>query len=125
MNALPPLLWSDDALRPLVGCKAPQVRQGVCQRGAAKRQGERTPGPIGPETLATQMVKGHVRALEAVFTGAIRALAQAGVFEAKVTGMVDATDLETTRCSAGGGQVTRRGKGEDKRGQAHAIEVTA
>lgn len=124
MNALPPLLFSDEALMQLVGFNAQQVRQGVCQRGAAKRQGERTPGPICPDTLATQIVKCNLRDLEAVFNGAIRALARAGVFEAKVAGIVDATDLETTRRYAGCGQVTRRVKVEDKRGQVHEIEVT-
>ena len=43
MNALPALLFSDEALMQLVGFNAQHVRQGMCQRGAAKRQGERTP----------------------------------------------------------------------------------
>jgi hypothetical protein len=38
MNALPALLFSDEALMQLVGFNAQQVRNGVCQRGAAKRQ---------------------------------------------------------------------------------------
>jgi len=50
MHALPPLLCSDEALMRLVGFKAQQVRQGVCQRGAATRQGPRTPGPMCPDT---------------------------------------------------------------------------
>ena len=54
MNALPPLLFSDEALMQLVGFNAQQVRQGICQRGATTRQGERTPGPICPDTLAKQ-----------------------------------------------------------------------
>jgi hypothetical protein len=124
MNALPALLFSDEALMQLVGFNAQQVRQGVCQRGTARRQGSRTPGPICPDTLAKQIVKWNLRDLEALFNGAIRALAQAGVFEAKVTGMVDATDLETTQHYTGCGQVTRRVKIEDKRGHVHDIEVT-
>ena len=52
MNTLPPLLCSDEALMRLVGFNTQHVRQGVCQRGAAKRQEERRPGPIGPDTLA-------------------------------------------------------------------------
>src|SRR5262245_18989294 len=48
MNALPPLLLSDEALMQLVGFTARHVRQGVCQRGATTRQRERTPGPISP-----------------------------------------------------------------------------
>src|ERR671923_324274 len=84
MNALPALLFSDEALMRLVGFNAQQVRQGICQRGATKRQGERTPGPISPETLANNIVKLNLRDLESVCNGAIRALAKAGVFGKKV-----------------------------------------
>jgi len=124
MNALPPLLFSDEALMRLVGFNAQQVRQGVCQRGAATRQGPRTAGPICPDTLAENIVHLNVRDLEALFNGVIRALAKAGVFAAKVTGIVDATDLETTAQYEGRGQVTRKRKVTDKRGQVREIEVT-
>jgi Transposase DDE domain len=124
MNALPPLLFSDEALMRLVGFNAQQVRQGVCQRGAATRQGPRTAGPICPDTLAENIVHLNVRDLEALFNGVIRALAKGGVFAAKVTGIVDATDLETTAQYEGCGQVTRKRKVTDKRGQVHEIEVT-
>ncbi|HEX9868873.1 MAG TPA: transposase [Candidatus Tectomicrobia bacterium] len=124
MNALPALLFSDEALMQLVGFNAQQVRQGVCQRGATKRQGERTPGPISPETLANNIVKLNLRELESLFNGTIRALAQTGLFGKKVTGIVDATDLETTDQYAGCGQATRKRKVTDKHGQVHAIEVT-
>jgi hypothetical protein len=96
MNALPPLLFSDEALMQLVGFNAQQVHDGVCQRGATRRQGERTPGPISPETLANNIVKLNLRDLERVFNGAIRALAKAGVLAKQVTGIADGTDLETT-----------------------------
>jgi hypothetical protein len=66
MNALPALLFSDEALMRLVGFNAHQVRQGVCQRGAAQRQGPRTTGPICPDTVADNMVKLNLRDLEAV-----------------------------------------------------------
>src|SRR5919109_4797285 len=80
MNALPALLFSDEALMQLVGFNAQQVRHGVCQRGASKRQGARAPGPLCPDTLAQNIVKWNLRDLEFVFNGAIRALAKAGVF---------------------------------------------
>jgi Transposase DDE domain len=124
MNALPALLFSDEALMRLVGFNAQQVRHGVCPRGAARRQGPRTEGPIGPEALAKHLVQLNLRDLEAWFNGTIRALARAGVFGAKVTGMVDATDLETTAAYEGCGQVTRQRKLTDKRGKVHEIEVT-
>jgi hypothetical protein len=124
MNALPPLLFSDEALMQLVGFNAQQVRQGVCQRGATKRQGERTPGPITPETLANNIVKLNLRDLESLFNGALRALAKAGVFAKQVTGIADGTDLGTTARYRGCGQVTRKVRMEDKQGRVHEIEVT-
>jgi hypothetical protein len=123
MNALPALLFSDEALMQLVGFNAQPVRQGVCQRGAAKRQGERTPGPISPETLANNIVKLNLRDLEFVLNGAIRALAKAKVFGAKVTGIADGTDLETTERYTGCGQVTRKRRIKDRRGREHEIEI--
>src|SRR6266540_1929974 len=62
--------------------------------------------------------------VKTLFNGAIRALAKAGVFGAKVTGIADGTDLETTERDTGCGQVTRKVRIEDKRGQVHEIEVT-
>ena len=61
INALPSLLFSDEALMQLVGFNAQQGRQGICQRGATKRQGERLPGPICPDTLAKNIVKWNER----------------------------------------------------------------
>jgi hypothetical protein len=124
VNALPSLLFSDEAVMQLVGFNAHQVRQGLCQRGTTKRQGERLPGPICPDTLANNIVKWNLRDLEGVFNGAIRALAKAGVFAKKVTGIVDATDLETTERYEGCGQATRQRQVTDKRGHVQTIEVT-
>jgi Transposase DDE domain len=124
MNALPALLFSDEAVMQLVGFNAQQVRQGICQRGATTRQGTRSLGPICPDTLAKNIVKWNLRELEAMFNGAIRALAKAGVFGANVTGIADGTDLETTERYSGCGQVTRKVRIEDKRGQVHEIDVT-
>jgi Transposase DDE domain len=124
MNALPALLFSDEALMQLVGFNAQQVRHGVCQRGAAKRQQPRTEGPICPDTLANNIVQLNLRDLAAWFNGTIRALAKASLFGAKVTGIVDATDLETTAAYEGCGQVTRTRKITDKHGHVREIEVT-
>jgi Transposase DDE domain len=124
MHALPALLFSDEALMQLVGFNAQQVREGVYKGGAAKRRGGRTPGPISPETLANNIVKLNLRELEAVFNGAIRTLVKAGDFGKTVTGIVDATDLETTVRYEGCGQATRQRKVTDKHGKVHEIEVT-
>jgi hypothetical protein len=124
LKARPTLRFGDVALMPLVGCNAQQVRDGVCQRGARTRQGERPPGPMCPETLAKYIVKLNLRQLEVWFNGAMRALAQAGGFGKKVTGMVDATDLATPAPDEGCGQATRKRKVTDKHGTGQEIEVT-
>jgi hypothetical protein len=95
MNALPALAFSNEALMRLMGFNAQQVRHGVCQRGAAKRQHPRTEGPICPDTLATNIMQLNLRDLTAWFNGTIRALAKAGIFCTTVTGIVDTIDLET------------------------------
>jgi hypothetical protein len=124
INALPSLLFSDEALMRLVGLNAQHVHPGVCQRGATTRQGERLPGPICPDTLANNIVKWHLRDLKAVFNGSIRAVAKAGVFGATVTGSADGTALETTERYTGCGQVTRTVRIEDKGGRRHESDVT-
>jgi hypothetical protein len=124
MNALPAMLFSEEAFMRLVGFNAPQVREGVCQRGRTKRQSQRSPGPICPDTLAKNMVKSNLRDLDALFNGVIRALAKAGVFGKRVTGIADGTDVETTERYEGCGQVTRLRHLADKQGKVHQIEVT-
>lgn len=124
MNALPPWRCSDEALRRRVGFTAQQVRQGVGQRAAAKRQGPRPAGPSWPDTLAENLVQLTVRDLEAWFNRLVRALAQTGGLAPKVTGIVDATALDTTAQYEGCGHVTRKRTVTDKRGKMHEIEVT-
>jgi hypothetical protein len=65
-----------------------------------------------------------LRDLEAVFKGSIRALAQAGVFGAQVTGMADGTDWETIDRYTGCGQVTCTVRIGGKQGRRHELEVT-
>lgn len=57
MHALAGLLCREEAPMRLVGFNAQQVCQGMCQRGASKRQGERSPGPMCPDTVAKHIVK--------------------------------------------------------------------
>ena len=108
----------------VVGVNAHQVRHGVCQRGAAKRQGPRTTGPICPEALAHTVVQRDVRAWERLCNGVIRAVATVGVLQAKVTGMVAGTDVETTAPYEGCGQVTRTRQRTDTRGPVRELAVT-
>lgn len=124
MHALPSWLCRDGAPMPWVGFKAQQVRHGVRPRRVATWQDEPEAGPISPDTLAQNIVKWQLRDLQGVCNGAIRALAKAGIFWAKVTGMMDGTNLEAIERYSGCGQMTRPVRIEDTRGQVHAIEVT-
>ena len=124
MNALPSLLFSDEAAHAAGGLQCPAGPPGHLPTGGDQAAGRAAPGPICPDTLAKNIVKWNLRDLEAVFNGAIRALAKAGVFGSEVTGIADGTDLETTERYQGCGQVTRKVRIEDKRGQVHEIEVT-
>lgn len=124
INALPDLLFSDAAAMRLAGFNAVQMRNGICQRSHEKRQGAKAPGPICPDTLADNIVKLSLSAMEAFLNGVVQDLATSGVLPRQVTGIVDGTDLETTARYEGCGQVTRKRKITDKRGKVHQIEVT-
>ena len=124
MNALPDLLFSDEAAMRLAGFNAMQIRQGICQRSHEKRQGAKPPGPLCLDTLADNIVKLSLTAMEAFLNGVVQDLAKAGVFVRQVTGILDGTDLETTARYEGCGQVTRKRKITDKRGKVREIEVT-
>ncbi len=124
MNALPDLLFSDEAAMRLAGFNAMQIRQGICQRSHEKRQGAKPPGPLCLDTLADNIVKLSLTAMEAFLNGVVQDLAKAGVFVRQVTGILDGTDLETTARYEGCGQVTRQRQITDKRGKVREIEVT-
>lgn len=124
MNALPDLLLSDEAAMRLAGFNAVQIRDGICQRSHEKRQGDKPPGPLCPDTLADNIVKLSLGAMEAFFNGVVQDLAKARVFAQQVTGILDGTDLETTARYEGCGQATRKRKITDKRGKVREIEVT-
>jgi Transposase DDE domain len=124
MNALPALLFSDEAAMRLAGFNAVQLRDGICQRSHEKRQGAKAPGPLCPDTLADNIVKLSLEAMAAFLNGVVQDLAQAKVFARQVTGIVDGTDLETTARYEGCGQATRKQKLMDKRGKVREIEVT-
>src|SRR5215831_2311766 len=124
MNALPDLLFSAEAAMRLAGFNAIQIRQGICQRSHEKRQGTKPPGPLCPDTLADNIVKLSLTAMEAFLNGVVQDLAKAGVFVRQVTGILEGTDLETTARYEGCGQVTRKRKIMDQRGKVREIEVT-
>jgi len=124
MKARPAWWCRAAALLPWVGVKAQPGGQGVCQGGAATRQGAREPGPIGPAPRAQPSVRLPLRARAAGWTGARRAWARAGVGAAQGPGLGDGPALEPTAPATGCGQLTRQRRREATRGQAQEIAVT-
>ena len=103
--------------------QCPPVRHGVGQRGAAKRQGPRPAGPIGPEALAHHRVTLEVRAWAVWCNGVIRALAQAGLCRPKGRGWWR-PERATTAPDEGGGPVTRQRQRTDTQGPGRTLAVT-
>ena len=124
LQALAEWRCSDAARLPRVGCNAPQGRHGVGQRGAAKRQGPRPAGPIGPEALAHNRVTLEVRAWAVWCNGVIRALAQAGLCRPQGTGLVEGPERATTAPEEGGGPVPRQRQRTDTQGPGRTLAVT-
>ncbi len=124
MNALPVLLFSDEALMQLVGFNAQQVRQGICQRGATKRQGARTPGPIGPDTLAEQYRQAELAGLGGGVQWGDSGLGEGRGLWREGHGHCGWHRSGDDRALYRRGQVTRKVRIEDKRGRVHEIEVT-
>jgi hypothetical protein len=124
LHARPAGLCSAEALMRVGGFNAPPVRQGVCQRGAARRHGPRPTGPLGPDARADNVVKRNRRALETLCHSVIRALTRAQVCAAQVTGIVAATARDPTAPDDGCGRVTRQRQSLDTRGHVPASDVT-
>jgi len=124
MQALPALLCSDEAARRWAGCNAGQRREGLCRRGHPKRQGDKPPGPLGPDTWAHTIVPWALATLEALLHGGVQDLATAGGGARQGTGLLEGTDLEPTARYEGGGQGTRQRTSTDQRGQVRTRAVT-
>lgn len=124
MNALPELLFSNEAAMKFVGFNAHQVRNGMCRRGDKKRRWKPKRGPICPDALAKNIVKFSARVMERFFNQCIALLAQAGTFDRTVVGSLDTTDYRTTPKYQGRGSVTRTKRVRAKGGEIKEIEIT-
>ncbi len=95
--AMQDVLLTDEALMGLVGFNAAQVRQGSNDRGTSRRtRPVEVRGALCYETIADNIVKVGPDKLAALFNGAIRCLAQQGVFPKHIDVSLDATDDEAT-----------------------------
>jgi hypothetical protein len=125
------VLLTDEGLMSLLGFNAVQVQEGATRRGESRRRHPvEVRGPFSFETVADNIVSIGSAKLETMFNGAIRALAQQGVFAKELDVILDCTDDEATpsySTDANGPvpSVTRE-KRPDVRANKHArkVEVT-
>jgi len=95
-NALPDLLFSNIAVMTLLGFNAHLVAQGMTQRGAQQRTGERPYVLMDPQTLADTICKTAASELERLFNGTLQRLAAQQVFAPRLMVAVDGTRVTTT-----------------------------
>lgn len=109
-NALPDLLFSNVAVMTLLGFNAHLVAQGMTQRGAQQRTGERPYVLMDPQTLANTLCKTAASELERLFNGTLQRLAAQQIFALRVMAAVDGTRVTTTAKYKGCGcqKVTHR-----------------
>ncbi|MFQ5752542.1 MAG: hypothetical protein ACE5HI_11145, partial [bacterium] len=85
MLATHDLLLTDTAIMDVVGFNGEQVKQGSCDRGLGQRKKTtEIRGAISYETIADNIVKIGADKLSEMFNGAIRCLAQQGVFSKEI-----------------------------------------
>ena len=133
MNALPELLFQDEAWMKWAGFNGNQIRKGICDRGKFRLKQAPTKennddalrGPIIPRTLANNIVKLTGAELQYTFGKCVNQLAKNGHFPDEVTLILDNSDLDVTEKYEGAGSVTRKKKIKDKNGNIQVIEVTA
>jgi len=94
-NALPDLLFSDEALMRRLGFNAHQIRFGLSQRGAERREGPRHNLPLDPETLTKNILKLDPATLHtAVTTVLTRLWAQLPEVPSPLLVVIDGTLIE-------------------------------
>lgn len=126
--AMQDVLLTDEVLMARVGFNAAQVRMGSNDRGLSRRtKPVEIRGALSYETIADNIVEVGPEKLAALFNGAIRCLAQQGMFPKKLDVSLDATDDEATpayRTDTGGElpSVTRE-KRPEVRANNHARKV--
>lgn len=103
MNALPALVFSNEAAMSLVGFNATQIAQGLTQRGEAQRQHKRRQGPLSPQCLAQNISKFTQEQLEHLFNAAVRLLATRRFLQGALTVALDGSQVPTPQSYPGRG----------------------
>ncbi len=93
LTALPPLLFSNVALRRLSGCNAHQGGPGLTRRGDARRRRHPQRGPLSPPCLAEHICKRGVEQWATLFNGTVRLLVARGLLQGDLTVALDGSKV--------------------------------
>ena len=114
-----PVLLRSQPLMRLVGFNGREIREGTSNRGKKKtayeepngtdekRQPTAIRGPICPDSIAAFIQAIGTHALERLFNGVVRILAEHSFFAKRIHALLDASDIESTQQCEGCGKVTK------------------
>jgi Transposase DDE domain len=124
MNALPVLLFSNEAAMTLVGFNARQIANGLTRRGDAQRQEKRKQGPISPQCLAQNISKFSQTQLEGLLNRSVQLLVAQGFIGGEVLAALDGSQLRTPKSYPGCGRlaVTRQVREKDTNRLVKVVE---
>jgi len=124
MNALPALVFSNEAAMTLVGFNAIQIAEGLTQRGEAKRQHKRKQGPLSPQCLAQNISKFTQEQMEHLFNAAVRLLVARGCVQGALTVALDGSQVPTPKSYPGRGclAVTRTAREKQSKQLVQVVE---
>jgi hypothetical protein len=124
MNALPMLLFSNEAAMRLVGFNATQIAEGLTQRGEAHRQHKRKQGPLSPQCLAQNITKFSQTQLEHLFNAGVRLLVARGCLHGALTVALDGSQVPTPKSYPGRGclAVTRTAREKKTKQLVQVVE---
>lgn len=127
MNALPDILFANQAAMEMLGFNAEVLQKGICNRGHHTRTpGKKPPIPFSPQTLANVLARFSLQEAESLLNTIISLIATNNLLDEELSVIIDATDLivpDSFHEMDGCGSVVRKKKIVDKHGKIHEIEV--
>jgi hypothetical protein len=112
-----PVLLRSQPLMRLLGFNGREIREGTSNRGKKKTPCDQpndthekaTPirGPICPDSIAAFIQAIGAHALERLFNGVVRVLAEHSFFPKRIQALLDASEIESTEQCEGCGQVAK------------------
>lgn len=115
MNALPVLLFSNEAAMALIGFNASQVANGLTKRGDDKRKDRPKHGPLSPQCLAQNLSKFTATQMLDLFNAVVGLLVGVVGLNGDLTVALDGSKVETTPKYAGCGCLTLTRKVKEKK----------